>query len=313
MKLSLKRATELIREGHVVAIPTETVYGLAISLDHPLNIKKVYKLKNRPKDNPLIVHIANYQQLEALVQGIPERFKKLKKFWPGPLTVVFKANLKTVPTAIRAGLKTVAIRMPSHPQLLKLIRQTGPLAAPSANPSGRPSATKAEHVKKDLGNDFPVLDGGACAHGVESTIISLNNEGWQLLRLGAISQDELELHIGKPDLPNQKSKKPQVPGQKYRHYAPKAKLKLCLDDKAIKKLSQIKKYDAVLGFSDSKTRLPVISLGRRNYFRANLKCLYSALRRVDTLAYKNVLVDLNFKDAGLGITLRERLTKAAGS
>lgn len=192
MKISFEKAKQLIRSGHVVAVPTETVYGLAASIQFPDAVTKIFDIKGRPADKPLIVHISSYAQLQEIVKTVPKSFEKIKKFWPGPLTVVFEANLEKVPEIVRAGGTTVAIRIPGHELLLKFIEQTGPLAAPSANISGHPSPTSAEDVLDNLGDDFAVLDGGACQYGVESTLIKLNDQSWELLREGAVSKADLD-------------------------------------------------------------------------------------------------------------------------
>lgn len=310
MKLSLAQAVQMLKVGKIVAVPTETVYGLAVSLKYPKSMRRIFKLKGRPVDNPLIVHIGSFAELQSLVKKTSPLFERVKKFWPGPLTVVFEANLKNVPTAIRAGLKTVAVRMPRHPLMRRLLQKTGPLAAPSANISGTPSPTRAQHVLDDFGKNIPVLDGGACEHGVESTVVFLKNSSWEILRPGSITEEMLENALGKPPQKSVFEKKPRSPGQKYRHYAPKAKLDLCFNQKEFKKKQRKKIYDAVLGFSNTPTQKNLVDLGQRNDFKTNLKLLFSGLRKLDEKKYKNVLVDCDFKPAGLGKTLRERLTRA---
>lgn len=312
MKITLKKATEQICRGGIVAIPTETVYGLGVSLKFPRSVKTVFKLKGRPQDNPLIVHIGTLSQLKDLVKKVPSSFSRVKKFWPGPLTVVFDANLKTVPSAVRSGLKTVAVRMPDHMLLRKLLKKTGPLAAPSANISGKPSPTCVKHVEDDIGVHFPILDGGACRHGVESTVILLKEKSWELLRAGFVCREDLEQALGLPATKQNQGTKPRSPGQKYRHYAPKAKLVLCFSKKELRHKSVQKKYQAVLGFDDTDNRLPLVSLGKRNRFQSNLKRLYSCLRRLDDRGYRFVLVDCDHQVSGLGFTLRERMEKIRG-
>lgn len=315
MKITLGKAAALIKRGGVVAVPTETVYGLAASLQQAKAIRKVFSLKGRPADNPLIVHISRLSQLKHLVTLVPPHFHQLKKFWPGPLTLIFRANKKTVPSWVRAGLNTVAIRMPRHKVLLKLIDKTGPLAAPSANLSGRPSPTKRSHVEDDLGLDFPVLDGGTCRLGVESTVIEINQNPFTILRPGALSVEKIACALRGVKFSSAKQfKKPLSPGQKYRHYAPRAQLILCRDRRLFgKKLAQ-KKFDAVLGFDDSaiKSGRHFLSLGRRGHFSTNLKKLYAQLRELDHLKLKRVLVDADFLHEELGNTLWERLSKASG-
>ncbi len=310
MKISLHTAAAILNAGGVVAVPTETVYGLAASIKFPKAVRQIFKIKGRPADNPLIVHVASVAQLKNLVTRVPKNFSKIKKFWPGPLTLVLTADKKRVPTVIRVGLPTVAIRWPQHKMMLALIKKTGPLAAPSANLSGRPSPTRMSHVEHDLGADFPVLDGGTCVHGVESTVIALSDSGWRLLRLGAVSEDTLAKSLGPAQKASAAKTKPEAPGQKYRHYAPRAALELCRTQNVIAQKIKAQRFDAVLGFDDTKANVSVVSLGRRGAFAENLKNLYEKLRALDQKKYRHVLVDADFKCEGLGKTLFERLHKA---
>jgi L-threonylcarbamoyladenylate synthase len=220
----LKPFIDLIRAGEVVAFPTETVYGLGADAWNPSAIQKVFKTKDRPSDNPLIVHISDQNQLKTFVTDIPEDAQKLiDQFWPGPLTLVFKKRPKVL-DLITAGLDTVAIRMPDHMLALSLITETGPLVAPSANKSGRPSPTKAEHVKVDFGGNFPVIDGGPTEVGIESTVLDLTSNVPAILRPGKIGkkeiQDVLGIEIQSESFPQNTS--PKSPGQKYSHYKPEA-------------------------------------------------------------------------------------------
>lgn len=211
-----------------VAIPTETVYGLAAKYNDLEAIKEVFKLKQRPLDNPLIVHISDVNQLASIVAQDLSPFQKLiNAFWPGPLTLIFKANVANVPSEVRAGLDTVAVRMPNHPKALALINEVGPLVAPSANKSGYPSPTTAAHVVHDYDNSVFVLDGGPCTKGLESTILDVHQEGtMQILRPGVLGWKEFE-ELGfrsqqKIALP--KNAPIRAPGMKHRHYAPKAQV-----------------------------------------------------------------------------------------
>lgn len=203
MRITIDQAVSLLKAGQVVALPTETVYGLAACLSNQTAIAKVFHLKGRPDDNPLIVHVASVDQVFDLVASVPENFNKILKFWPGPLTVVLPANLKRVLEIVRAGLPTVAIRMPDQKQILKVISQTGPLVASSANFSGKSPAICAKQVETDFGKKFPVLDGGFCEKGIASTVICLHEVGtndrspsWSCLREGAISFKELQKVLG---------------------------------------------------------------------------------------------------------------------
>lgn len=309
----------ILRGGGVVAVPTETVYGLAAAILHPGAVRRIFMIKGRPADNPLIVHVGSFTQLRSLVTEIPAALVRLRKFWPGPLTVVLPANRQRVPAVVRAGLATVAVRVPAHPVMRRLIRAVGPIAAPSANPSGRPSPTTVVHVEQDWGRDFPVLPGGTARHGVESTVISLTAKGWRLLRHGAISREALTRVLRQPEAVAGREKF-RSPGQRYRHYAPRAWLILCGRRRQVVALALRKRAEAVLGFDDSLAlpairggnRATLISLGARNRPAANLRRLYAALRKIDEKSFKRIIVDLDFDTAGLGATLRERLERAAG-
>lgn len=172
MRIGLTEATRLLKEGKVVAIPTETVYGLAALANHPEAVEKLYRLKNRPRENPLIIHLHDALDLTNYMDEIPPSVKGLTdRFWPGPLTIVLPIQEGVVLPAVSAGLKTQAFRVPNHALTRALIAQTGPLVAPSANLSGRPSTVSPEQVEEDFGADFPVLDGGRCEKGLESTIL----------------------------------------------------------------------------------------------------------------------------------------------
>lgn len=311
MRITLKQACDRLFSGDVVAIPTETVYGLAARLTDVRAVQKIFTLKGRPQDNPLIVHVSQIHELDDLVEHVPKRFSLLKNFWPGPLTVILTAQCNYVPSVVRAGLETVGVRMPDSSLTRELISTTGPLVAPSANLSGKPSATCPEHVEADFGKDFPILDGGHCTRGVESTIIALTDAGhWELLRSGAISREDLEKVLGEPPFESPADLAPRSPGQKYRHYAPQAKLKLCEDTKTLTELAKTENFSAILGFDDSPTGLPLISLGSRNDYATNLNALYSALRELDARGFDAVLVDVEFLRTGLGLTLIDRLNRA---
>lgn len=207
----------LVHQGHPIALPTETVYGLAISLAHPDKIKLIFEMKGRPQDNPLIVHLSSFEEITPLAH-IPKRLAKVAHLWPGPLTVVLRN--KSVPEVVRGGLPTVGIRIPNHPLALALLKEVGPMVAPSANLSGKPSPTTPEHVLEDFA--IPILDGGPCALGLESTILSLVGKP-VLLRPGAITRQTLEAALGER-VEISSSKRALAPGMKYRHYAPDAPL-----------------------------------------------------------------------------------------
>jgi L-threonylcarbamoyladenylate synthase len=229
----IAEAAELIRSGQLVGFPTETVYGLgADGLDGEA-VKLIFQAKGRPQDNPLILHVDSVEMAEQLVLEIPASAKTcIERFWPGPLTILFKRR-EIVPDIITAGLDTVAIRMPSHPVALELIRQSGtPIAAPSANTSGKPSPTRAEHVLEDMDGKIPmILDGGETGVGLESTVLDLTGITPMILRPGGVTLDQirelLPSTIIDPAIEaGQEKLIPRAPGQKYRHYAPRAQMKL---------------------------------------------------------------------------------------
>ncbi|MBR3438620.1 MAG: threonylcarbamoyl-AMP synthase, partial [Clostridia bacterium] len=230
----IEKAGETLREGGLVAVPTETVYGLAANALDPAAVKTIFEAKGRPSDNPLIVHVADKSGAERLFEKTDERFDALaEKFWPGPLTVIMKKS-DIVPDITSGGLDTIAVRCPSHPVANAIIRAAGvPIAAPSANTSGKPSPTTAQHVADDLSGKIDlIVDGGKCEIGVESTVITLATQPPRLLRPGKITPEELQEIL--PDLIIDNAvfselasgEKAQSPGMKYKHYAPEAEVVL---------------------------------------------------------------------------------------
>lgn len=311
MRISLDKAAELLNAGKVIGVPTETVYGLAASLNHPQAIADIFSLKGRPSNNPLIVHLSGPEQLKKYAQTLPPAALQLAQaFWPGPLTLVVPVVLETVPALARAGLPTAAFRVPAHPVAQELLKRTGPLLMPSANLSGRPSATCVEHVEEDFGMDFPVLDGGVCQQGLESTILAWQDHAWVVVRQGALTPEV----FGKvleyvPKIINIDSRgvaTPLCPGQMYRHYAPKAQLNL---------VSQVPEgaQGVVLGFDDRlyPTGLRLFSLGNSHDPASAAHRLYAVLRELDQQGIPEAWVDMDFPDNGLWLTLKERLSKAA--
>ena len=226
----VNKAGELLKNGGLVGIPTETVYGLAADAGNGAAVAEIFRAKGRPMDNPLIVHISRMTQLEGLISVFPEKARQLAEaFWPGPLTIILPKKAG-VPDEVTAGLNTVAVRFPAHPVARAIIEAAGcPLAAPSANSSGKPSPTTAMHVMDDLnGKIAAVVDGGDCGVGVESTVITLATNPPRLLRPGGLSLEELEGVLGHVDVdkavvaPIAEGEQARAPGMKYRHYAPKA-------------------------------------------------------------------------------------------
>lgn len=305
MHLSIAQAKEQLILGKVVAIPTETVYGLAAIYDKEKAIAEIFRLKNRPPQNPLIMHVSDRDQVKSFASIIPEGFDLLAShFWPGPLTVVLPVDENKVPNNVRAGLPTQAFRMPAHPMALELIRLTGPLVAPSANLSGRPSAVSEAHVESDFGIDFPVLAGGMAKRGIESTILVLQNGRFCLGRLGALPPEVFTPLLGyTPELALAGSKV-VCPGQLLRHYAPLATLILA------KEFTEAK---YIIGFSNRHypEGAQVLDWGPEDRPEIILSNLYTILRMLDAKGIKDAHVDMNFPEVGLFQTLSERLRKAA--
>jgi len=308
MRVSLQQATDLLNRGYVVAVPTETVYGLAASLHHPAAVEAIFTLKGRPSNNPLIIHIANVDQLIPFVQELPPNFPKLiEHFWPGPMTLVLPIDEKAVSTTIRAGLPNAAFRMPEHHLARALLAQTGPLVMPSANLSGKPSATSPEHVEADFGEDFPVLDGGNCTCGLESTILIYSEDMWRVIRLGAIPPEAFKEVLGyTPRVVKHDAAAPLCPGQMYRHYAPKAELKLTT--KFTEEMSGV-----VLGYTDRQypAGLSFREFGSLNSPENVAENLYRSLRQLDADNIPIAWVDVNVPSDGLWGTILERLNKAS--
>lgn len=312
MRVTLDQAISLLNGGLVVAIPTETVYGLAASINFENAIEEIFKIKGRPSNNPLIVHVATADDIRMYAQEIPKDFSKLAAaFWPGPLTLVLPVFEDMIPPVARAGLPTAAFRVPSHKLTLEVLKGTGPLVMPSANLSGKPSATSAEHVEHDFGRGFSVLDGGECTKGVESTILCLDHSKWVVIRLGALPPEAFRPVLGYiPEVKgNEKNSAPLCPGQLYRHYAPKAKLLL------MENILDSESAQNIVGFSDriypKDSRL--FSLGKSDDPDTAAQMLYDVLRSLDQENIDQAIVDMNFPKEGLWLTLRERLQKAANS
>lgn len=326
----MEEAAQLIRSGELVAFPTETVYGLGADALNPQASKKIYVAKGRPSDNPLIVHIAKFEDLEDIAKKVPQEAKKLADaFWPGPLTMIVDKNEK-VPYETTGGMDTVAIRMPDHPVALELIRQSGCLiAAPSANTSGRPSPTLAEHVAEDLGGRIPmILDGGEVGIGIESTIIDLTEKIPMILRPGYITKEMLEAVIGTVQtdpgiIAADSTKKPKAPGMKYRHYAPKANLMLIDGAKCavVDKINELTdamhsegKKVGIIGTDETVASYRgdmVLSIGAREDEDAIARHLYKLLREFDE-ADVDVIYSESFATPRIGQAIMNRLLKAAG-
>jgi len=308
MCITIEEATALLQSGKVVAIPTETVYGLAASMENPLAIEEIFRLKLRPQNNPLIVHLRDAKQIERYAISLPYGFFSLaENFWPGPLTIVVEVANDLVPEVVRAKKKTCAFRVPKHKTTQKLLQNISPLVAPSANLSGKPSSTRREHIISDFGADFPVLEGDICKHGVESTIVFFEQGRWVIVRQGAITVSDLESVLGyPPEKRDSASNEPLCPGQLFKHYAPMAKL--FLSDAP---------YDGkvtdVVGFSNRSYpgACRFFSLGEDHSAELVAHSLYEALRALDTAGVTEAWVDMQMPGTGLWQTIRERLCRAA--
>lgn len=327
----LAEAAAVLREGGLVAFPTETVYGLGANALDETAARRIYEAKGRPSDNPLIAHIADFEALAPLTAEIPEAGRKLAEaFWPGPLTMVFKKS-GVVPHGTTGGLETVAVRMPSDPVARELIRLAGvPIAAPSANTSGRPSPTRAEHVLQDMdGKIEMIVDGGPVGIGVESTIVDVTGEIPTLLRPGAVTMEMLRSVVGETAVdpaitgPMRADIKPKAPGMKYRHYAPKADLTLVEGetDAVVSRINALaaEKLGAgqrvgIICTEETKDRYPagiLKSIGMRANEATVAHNLYAVLREFDDLEVDCIFSE-SFQADDLGQAIMNRLNKAAG-
>ncbi|MGB3367753.1 MAG: L-threonylcarbamoyladenylate synthase [Acidaminobacteraceae bacterium] len=328
----LEEAARLLRENEVVAFPTETVYGLGGNALSKEAISKIYKAKGRPSDNPLIVHIAEISDLDVLVAEIPEVAKKLMdKFWPGPLTLIFKKSDK-VPAQVTGGLNTVAVRMPSHAVARELIRLSGvPVAAPSANISGKPSPTSFEHVIADLsGRVAAIVCGDVSSVGLESTVVDISSKNPMILRPGGVTIEMLSKVVDNvsydPAIINISEKDnliPMSPGMKYRHYSPSAPLIVinCKDKDFVLVLNDLAKdLDFELsdigvlcskGASLELSNYVVKNVGAYNDLDEVASNLFDALRYFDTTSVK-IIYAQGFPLVGIGQAIMNRLNKASG-
>lgn len=319
-------AAILLQQGECVAFPTETVYGLGANAYNETAINNVFLAKDRPGDNPLIVHIYDRKQIADLAATVPPAAVTLMDaFWPGPLSLVLPKSSR-VPLAVTAGLNTVAIRMPDHPLALQLLELADlPIAAPSANLSGRPSPTRAEHVYEDLnGRIAAILDGGATGWGVESTVVDCTCEPLRLLRPGGITFEQLEAVVPitvDPGVYHMVEGVPRSPGMKYTHYSPQADVILVVGEQIpdkILELSQLDKYrDLKLGVLatsenlDAYAHLTVLDLGSRQDLKTVASRIFHLLRQADQLQLDLVFVE-GFAEMEMGLAIMNRLKKAAG-
>ena len=327
---ALARGGEILKQGGLVAFPTETVYGLGGNALDPMASKKIYAAKGRPSDNPLIVHIADLNALVPIVKEVPEKAKILaEKFWPGPLTMIFEKS-DLVPLETTGGLNSVAVRFPSDPIAAELILQAGGyVAAPSANTSGRPSPTTAQHVEEDLGDAIEmIIDGGPVGIGLESTIVDFTEDVPVVLSPGYISLEMLQEVLGdvrmdkgliKPD----SKVHPKAPGMKYRHYAPKADLAIVegTTEEVINAINQFVKEDqanglqaGIIATEETISRYPcgtVKCIGSREAEETIAHTLYEVLREFDQCQVSKIYSEA-FYTPKMGQAIMNRLLKAAG-
>ncbi|MFP7298590.1 L-threonylcarbamoyladenylate synthase [Neobacillus niacini] len=319
-------AAHLLQENEVVALPTETVYGLGGNAKSDVAVEKIFAAKGRPSDNPLIIHIGDKKQLTAFVAEIPNKAEVLMEaFWPGPLTIIFKKKDGVLSEKATAGLETVAVRMPDHPVALALLEKCQlPIAAPSANSSGKPSPTNAQHVLDDLnGKIAGVLDGGATGVGVESTVVDCTEDIPVILRPGGITKEQLEAVVGEVHLDAaliNETSKPKAPGMKYQHYAPNAPLYLVNGSNTfLQRLIEEKQAEGlrvgVLATEESVESYSAdvsIACGKRAELETVATALYETLR-----AFNQEKVDIifseTFPNTGVGHAIMNRLQKAAGN
>ena len=317
---ALAEARRLIADGSVVAIPTETVYGLAANAFDEAAVRKIFEAKGRPADNPLIVHISDISELDALVTEIPEKVRVMaEKYWPGPLTMIMKKS-SVIPDVTSGGLDTVAVRMPKSEYARAIISACGvPLAAPSANLSGSPSPTDAQSVFDDMNGRIPlIIDGGECEIGVESTVISFVGDTPTLLRPGGITVGMIESTIGKINISDavlnrlRDGETAASPGMKYKHYAPKAKITIVKGDFE-KFYNYVKDRDCfVLCFEGEEGPFNnAVTYGKADDSRSEAHRLFSALRELDEKGAKTVYARCP-EITGLGLAVYNRLIRSAG-
>ncbi len=309
----LEKAKQYLEGGALVAIPTETVYGLAANALEPLAVARIFEVKNRPSFDPLIVHVASLDRAREFVKEIPDQAHCLvNQLWPGPLTILLNKTEK-IPDIVTSGLDRVGIRCPDHPLTRTLLEQLSfPLAAPSANPFGYVSPTTAQHVQDQLGDKIPyILDGGACTVGIESTVIGWENSRPVIYRMGGISVEQIESVIGKVSVQTHSSSNPQAPGQLQSHYAPRKKFLLGDLEKLAK--SNAGRQVGILSFSKNFSGIPKenqLVLSPSSSLTEAAHNLFSMLRQFDQMSIEVVLAE-EVPNEGLGRAINDRLRRAA--
>lgn len=305
-------AAQHLRGGNLVGIPTETVYGLAANALDELAVARIFEAKKRPAFDPLIVHIADFAEVEKYCDSVPDlAYRLAERFCPGPLTFILPKNHR-IPDLVSSGHPTVGIRVPNHPLSLALLRQLHfPLAAPSANPFGYVSPTTAQHVTNQLGEAVAyVLDGGPCAVGLESTIIDLSSPTPKVLRLGGLSIEALETALGQKLEIQRSSSNPKAPGMLLKHYAPRVRMLWEADAPAL-----LPAKTACLRFSSPHPKLPLAQqwiLSAEGSLAQAASRLFAALRDMDAAALDLILVE-RFPEQGLGLAINDRLSRAVQS
>lgn len=307
-------AKQFLEKAQLVAIPTETVYGLAANALDPIAVAKIFEAKERPTFDPLIVHTHSLEEVYNFVTEIPPQLLKLAKaFWPGPLTLLLPKK-EIIPNLVTSGLDRVGVRIPNHLLTLELLSQlTFPLAAPSANPFGYISPTTAEHVQKQLGGKIPyILDGGSCEVGLESTIVGEENGEITIYRLGGLSIDDIENIVGKVSVQLNQSSNPKAPGQLKSHYAPKKPVYIG-DLKELQTKYSNQKIGAIVFGEENKLQENVLSKNlspTKNYQEAAVN-LFSFLRELDEASVDVIICEL-LPEQSLGLAINDRLRRAAG-
>ena len=307
----IRKGASIIRSGGIVAFPTETVYGLGADAFNPNAVKKIFTAKGRPADNPLIVHINSLKWIDFLYEDVPNyAYKLMEMLWPGPLSIILKAK-ECVPPVVRGGLPTVAARMPAHPYALKLIEYAGtPIAAPSANLSGKPSPTSARHVYEDFGDNVFIIDGGSVTVGVESTVVDATQVPLRIYRLGAVTPEDIHKATGLPVQIHIKPRdgRPLSPGHAYRHYSPQKPLYVFRNEDVFKEFVK-KKGGVVIALEKYRdVSENFISLG--GSVKEAAARLYMALRDGDRMP-GDIIVALMVPNEGVGMAVNERLSRAA--
>jgi len=307
------KAKNLLEQGELVGIPTETVYGLAGNALDENAVVKIFTVKDRPRFDPLIVHVASLEQARQLVDSFPDKAEKLaSQFWPGPVTFLLKKK-GVIPDLVTSGMNTVGIRCPDHPLTKSLLQSLSfPLAAPSANPFGYVSPTQPDHVHAQLGHRIKyILDGGACSVGIESTIIGFDSEIPTIFRLGGLSIEHIEKTIGPVDLQLNTSSDPQSPGQLKSHYSPRKKVAWGVLSELVAKYSSQK--IGVLAFRDKVEGFDLdnqLVLSPAGNLEEAAKHLFSSLRELDKKDIDIILAEV-MPDIGLGKAINDRLRRAA--